>query len=233
MTKQKKECPEGDAEAAAVVAYLRAHPWFFVEHSDLLADLVVPHISGDAVSLVERQISVMREKYRRLQNKYQELVSIARENDDLERRLYQLAPKLCEGKNPRAVLDCLYQGLGNDFKADEVTVKLFSAPRRAKDQGQSEFVGKDWPQQTLFEEIMKSGQPFCGRLETAQKTALFGEGGQQLGSAVVAPLAGRNWQGILAVASYDPRRYYQGMGVDFMARVGIIASLSLQPWVAD
>ena len=48
--------------AEQVAAYLRAHKDFFVEHEALLADITIPHETGKAVSLVERQVVVLRER---------------------------------------------------------------------------------------------------------------------------------------------------------------------------
>ena len=51
----KEQPPHPDElEAARVVEFLQRHPAFFVEHDELLADLIVPHEAGHAVSLVER-----------------------------------------------------------------------------------------------------------------------------------------------------------------------------------
>ena len=45
-----------------LAAFLRSNPDFFLRNGDLLANLRLPHISGGAISLVERQIEVLREK---------------------------------------------------------------------------------------------------------------------------------------------------------------------------
>ena len=48
--------------AGAIAEYLRANPDFFNEYPDLLTDIKVPHASGDAISLVERQLTALREQ---------------------------------------------------------------------------------------------------------------------------------------------------------------------------
>ena len=45
-----------------VVAYLRSNPDFFVKQADLLAEISLPHESGSAISLPERQINILRER---------------------------------------------------------------------------------------------------------------------------------------------------------------------------
>src|SRR5690554_3034051 len=60
-TRMSKASPS-QLSAAEVAEYLRQNPAFFVEHDDLLADLLIPHQSGQAVSLVERQVKLLRER---------------------------------------------------------------------------------------------------------------------------------------------------------------------------
>ena len=60
MKEQQTPQPE-QINAEQVADFLRRHPAFFVEHDELLADLIVPHEAGHAVSLVERQVKLLRE----------------------------------------------------------------------------------------------------------------------------------------------------------------------------
>ena len=125
-----------------VAAYLKAHPQFFVEHPAVLAEIAVPHVTGEAVSLVERQVAALREQYRRLENKYRELLTIAAENDDLRRRLHQLTIKLLGTDDIKATIATLYQALMEDFRADFVALKVFAAPRAGQRRAGA---GVPWP----------------------------------------------------------------------------------------
>ncbi|MFT7300755.1 MAG: hypothetical protein ACI89Z_001219, partial [Porticoccus sp.] len=49
---------DSDLSAGQIKSYLQAHPSFFENHPDLLELISLPHESGAAVSLVERQVSV-------------------------------------------------------------------------------------------------------------------------------------------------------------------------------
>ena len=69
--------------AEQVVAYLKAHKNFFVDHEALLADISIPHETGKAVSLVERQVVVLRERNVELRERLTHLLDVARENDVL------------------------------------------------------------------------------------------------------------------------------------------------------
>ena len=67
----------------AVEAFLRAHPNFLQDRPGLLAVLNLPHGGEGAVSLVERQVSVLRERNIASRQKLAELSDISRENDRL------------------------------------------------------------------------------------------------------------------------------------------------------
>jgi uncharacterized protein YigA (DUF484 family) len=63
-------------------AICNSNPEFFERHQALLARLRLPHSrGGSTISLVERQIEVMRERHAALEAKLAELVRVARDND--------------------------------------------------------------------------------------------------------------------------------------------------------
>src|SRR5690606_4698338 len=70
-------------DADAVADYLTAHPDFFVGRETLLADITVPHESGKAISLMERQVTLLRERNADLSRRMQEFLGSAAENDNL------------------------------------------------------------------------------------------------------------------------------------------------------
>ena len=54
---------DGALTAQQVMEYLKSHPDFFDQAPHLLSEINVPHPqSGQAISLVERQASVLRER---------------------------------------------------------------------------------------------------------------------------------------------------------------------------
>ena len=223
---------EGAHAEGVVAAYLKAHPQFFVEHPAVLAEIAVPHVTGEAVSLVERQVAALREQYRRLENKYRELLTIAAENDDLRRRLHELTIKLLGSDDIKATIATLYRALMEDFRADFVALKVFAAPRPINGEPVPEFLGHEAAEREVFTALIAGMHPLCGGLEPSQRDALFGAAGEN-GSAVLLPLARRRWTGVLGVGSFDPRRYDSGMGVDFLAQLAEVVSQIIDPWIED
>lgn len=221
---------------SSVAEYLRKHREFFVEHPELLTDLVIPHETGKAVSLVEKQVILLRDENRQLKSRFRELVNIARENEELSRRMHRLTLRLVEAGSCAQILGNLVNSLQTDFAADGITLRIFAAPVAAEDADRPEFAGAGSPLRSMFAEELRQRKPYCGRLKHNQQDALFGirheDGSEEFGSAAVLPLFGKHWEGILVIASRDPRRYHPEMGIDLLAHLGDIVSLILNPWVA-
>ena len=83
-TQATPEFVEEELSEQAVHDFLAAHPDFFERHSTLLSSLNLPHASGGAISLVERQVSVLRQKELKLERKLRELIEVARRNSAVE-----------------------------------------------------------------------------------------------------------------------------------------------------
>jgi uncharacterized protein YigA (DUF484 family) len=64
-----------------VASYLKNHPEFFKRNAGLLGDISLPHVQGNAVSLVERQVAVLRERSMSTRRKLSELMEHAKDND--------------------------------------------------------------------------------------------------------------------------------------------------------
>jgi uncharacterized protein YigA (DUF484 family) len=67
----------------SVANYLLEHPDFFSKHEDLLVNLRIPHKSGQAISLLERQVSLLRRRTEDGQQQIKNFVENAKENDAL------------------------------------------------------------------------------------------------------------------------------------------------------
>lgn len=214
----------------SVAAYLEAHPDFFNKYPALIAGLRLPHESGRAVSLVERQVALLREQNRQGRRRLHELIEIARQNEDLARRLHRLALRLMAADRPAALFRVLYENLRQNFHADRAVVCLFAEPADAAHAG-PEFAGGDAAGQTLFKGLIEKRQPLCGRMQHRQRVFLFGDEGGDIASAIMAPLLGPGWSGILAIGSLDAERFRPGMGVELLANLGELLSLILKPWI--
>lgn len=233
MTRREQARPAPASESEQdIVDYLKAHPEFFVRHPEVLESMEIPHQCGKAVSLVEYQVSVLRDQSRELRRKLKKLVSNARDNEELNRRLHMLTLSLIECRSIDEVFANLYQSLREDFSAEHAAIRVFGAPSRESDRGLAEFVDDGPEFQPLFEPLSHSLKPLCGRMKPEQVAFLFPDHAEDIGSSIVLPLGESRCFGLLAVASRDPQRYYPGMGVVFLKQLSEIVTRVVGPYVS-
>ena len=69
--------------ADQVASYLKQHPDFFINRDSLLAEITLPHESGQAISLLERQVKILRERSIESRHTLNQLLETAKYNDQL------------------------------------------------------------------------------------------------------------------------------------------------------
>ncbi len=116
--------------ADQVAAYLRRHPEFFQDRPDLLELMRLPDPRGPAVSLLERQASILRDRNQELRERLNGLIDVARENDLLFEHTRRLTLALLEARSTDKLLRQLLRGLEDEFRCD--TVSLLLHDREAK-----------------------------------------------------------------------------------------------------
>ncbi|OGT84009.1 MAG: hypothetical protein A3G96_03105 [Gammaproteobacteria bacterium RIFCSPLOWO2_12_FULL_52_10] len=218
--------------APEVADYLRQHPEFFNDYQDLLNELRVPHQSGDAISLVEKQLKVLREQNKQARKRMVALIEIARHNEELARRMHQLVLTLMDAANAREIFTILYENLKKNFKADRVAIRVFANPAFIDSFAGEEFAGRDLAEQKLFKSVIEKRLPISGKLKRQQQVFLFGDGGDAIQSAVIVPLHGEDWGGVLVIGSHDPEKFQENMGVELLANLAKVLSLIIKPWVS-
>ncbi len=120
------QSPSENLEAAAVAAYLEAHPDFFVDHDELLPALRIPHQRGDTVSLVERQMKILRERNIEMRHRLSQLMDVARDNDRLFDKTRRLILALMDATSLEEVVMSVEDSLRQDFQVPFVSLILFS-----------------------------------------------------------------------------------------------------------
>ena len=132
---------------------------------DLVESLRVPHPCEPAVSLLEYQNRLLRERGQRLHGKLLELVAIARDNDRLAERVQRLALDLLDAPNELdGLLYRIKAVLQDEFNADCVALCLEAA--LVADLGAAEFPAPE--ALALFEGLLQVGKSRCGRLRPEQ-----------------------------------------------------------------
>jgi uncharacterized protein YigA (DUF484 family) len=184
---------DGDAQATAptldastVAAWLKQHPDFFVEHGELLLDLRIPHESGKAISLLERQVTVYRKRQESMESQFHEIIDNARSNDELFEITRMVLLDLLRCTNLLTLKACIEEKLKDDFNASASQLVFIS--------------DKDFPQESILKclpstavrtalgELYQKQRTWCGPLNPVQQELLFSGQDKPIVSAAIVPL---------------------------------------------
>ncbi len=229
-TQRKPEYLEEGLSEDLIQDYLKLHPDFFERHAGLLSSLRLPHASGGAVSLVERQVSVLRQKDLKLERQLKDLIEVARANDLLAAKIHALALRLLTAADLGASVAAVEQAVRSGFGADQSVLVVFGDPADFGALPDGRFfraVAHDDPALKPFSTFLASGNPRCGQARDSQLEFLFRDDAGEIGSLALIPLGEKSETGFLAIGSADSNRFHPGMSMDFLARVGDLVAAAL------
>jgi len=231
----------------AVARFLEQNPDYFQRHPDLLGRIALAHqVGGRAVSLIERQVQVLRDENRNFQRQLRELLGLARDNDALTARLHRFALAMLDARAFDDALDAAADILREEFSLDGVRLLVRGRAAAAGDvrggtgpgarRDHRDAGGRATPgavagsavaprdDDTLLDELLalvKDGKPVCGEAPGAPTLrALFGEHATDIKTWALIALGGAAPFGALALASRDPYRFHAGQGTVFLSRLG-------------
>lgn len=222
--------PETDSLAEQSIAdYLKSHPDFFERHAQLMLGLKLPHRAGGAsISLVERQVSMLRQRNAQLERQLKDLVAVAKQNDVLVEKIHQLCLKLMRAPDVAARLECLETGLREDFAAERAVLVLFPAtPAGAVRAGFVRRLDPEHEDVRPFAAFLRAAKPRCGPLRDRQKH-VFEREAESVTSAAFVPLGDAAELGFLIIGSQDPDHFHPGKRMDFLARLGEVLAVALR-----
>ena len=218
----------------AVTQYLQQHPDLFDRHPQLMTRLRLQHPRhGTTVSLIERQVEVLREKHAALEQQLAEFVRVARANDALGDRIHRFTRRLLRTTSRAEALAQLEAGLREDFDSRHSTLVLPVAagagamPDHDATGGFLRQVSGDNASWRSFETLFSNARPRCGQVRDSQRDFLFGRDAADIGSVALIPLMSMTPPGLLALGSVDRDHFHPGMSVEFLARMAELIADSL------
>ena len=233
MTTNSARGVKDDALTDAKVAdYLQSSPDFFERNAALLAKLRLPHVRDKAatVSLVERQVEVLRDRNVALERRLKELVDVARANDGLADRIHHLSQRLIRAHDQGQTIDAIERSMREDFDAMHAVLVLFigdSQPREPDTRRFLRFEDAGAADIKMFDTLLQSGKPRCGQIRDSQRDYLFGRDTIEIGSVALTPLGPKGSLGILAIGASDAERFHPAMSTDFLTRIGDLIAHAL------
>jgi len=208
-----------------VAQYLTEHPRFFEEHASLLGDFkLASPVMGKAVSLQERQMEVMRDKYKALELRLSELMRLAAENEAIANKFHRWTQFLLEAEDHGSMPHAIVGGLKAAFDVPQATLRIWDT---APDFAGEWFVQGVSDDARIFANSLLS--PYCGSNKDFEAVRWLDDA-SSIQSAVILPLRRKGDKhafGLLIMGSPDPARFTSLMGTDFLAHMGETASTAL------
>jgi uncharacterized protein len=203
-----------------VAAYLRENPEFFNDHLELLEILSIPHPSGNAVSLISKQLEILRNRNQDIEEQMASLIEIAKNNDTSFTRMHKLTLALLETSTLEEAVASLEEVFSDYFMTDFVAVRIITNKPEAS--LSHLFLAPDSTELESFLPILATNQPKCGRPTLAQAKALFGHAALDVHSSAIIPLKFADMSGILGIGSRNNERFHYSMGSFFLTHMSEI-----------
>jgi uncharacterized protein len=213
-------------KADDVAHFLAEHPDFFHQRPELLSVLEIPHPqSGQAVSLVERQSLILRERVRALETRLAELIRHGEENDVIVDKLVRWGRGMLAQPEAAQLPATLVAELKSGFAIPFAAVRLWNV--------REEYLGLDFARPVGADAIRLAasmGAPFCGSNVGFDAAEWMSADPAMIKSLAMLPLrvgVGTEAFGMLVLGSPDKDRFQITMGTAFLARIAELSSAAL------
>ena len=231
-TGQARGIQQGGLNDSSVAEYLQTYPDFFERNAALLVKLRLPHArdAGATVSLVERQVEVLRKRNQLLERKLKDLVEVARANDALAHRIHRLSQRLIRTQDLPQTIGAVETALREDFDARHAVLVLFHKEARPLGSAVGRFLRAEDPAGAdikTFEALLQAGKPRCGQIRDSQREYLFGEDAAEIGSVALTPLGPKGSLVLRAIGAGDADRFHRAMSTEFLSRIGELITYAL------
>ncbi len=213
-------------DPSAVKDYLLQHPEFFNQHPALLRDIDIKHESGAAVSLVERQIQLLRDKNGSLEKKILHLVQIAQDNEVLEEQLHRIARRLIEIDHNKNIVPIINDLLNNEFPSLQIRLSLYGVAPEYTVPVENNITAADLDH-VFYKQVIQENCRDCIFLHGKGLVDLFVRRVDVKSGVAILLRTNKNF-GVLLLGSSNENRFYEGMGTLFLEYLSDLLSRKLK-----
>lgn len=221
--------PETKAlDAVQVLEYLETHPQLLTEHPSTLEKLELAHAAGSAVSLIERQVEVLRAKNARLETRLERLIETARANEKRTEGVLRLARALIRAPSLASVAAVLRRSMLEDFDVDEVFIGINANAFTRHDIEGIAPLEPDGALVRAYANFIRTRLIECGPIDEKRARLLFPKAQQPVRSAAVVPLEKEKNLGLLALGSREGERFQPRQGKLFLDMLAGLAAAAIR-----
>jgi uncharacterized protein len=225
-------------DPAQVSDFLRGQPAlaeqvvaeYLMQHQEMLARIQLPSgHTGRAISLHERQLEVLREKNKGLEQRLVDLMRLGQENDAINDKLQQWTRQLLLTDDSQAAPGIVLGAMERIFSVPQMALRLWSGSSAS-----ASYVVE--PNESARAWVDGLNLPFCGSVAQVPKEHwarlgpwLTTPGVETRSVAILALRKGIQPTsfGVLMLGSADLARFAPAMGTLFLERIAETASAAL------
>ena len=219
-----------EPDESIIIDYLKKHPDLFERHPEVLKQLTFSHDSGAAVSLVERQLKLIRDENQGMKTRLSSLVHIARENEELGQRFHRLTLELMAGEHLHDIIAMTRDQVQTFFYTDHVGFRFHDELRGKLNGLESSIIDADSKHADRLRQWMAARKPVFGPFDPGMHKQLLGDQGQ-IQSTVLIPLYHTREFGLLVLGSRSRDRFSDNMGTVFLSQLGELISAKISSFV--
>ena len=223
MTTDAKQLPNLVVDDSLIVQYLEENPDFFEHHPQLLKQLSLRHQERGAVSLVERQQQVLRQRIMQLEEEITELMVTARHNEALFRAYSDLYVTLLACNDLAGVMDALQDTFATQLNMPALSLKFFDSPIELDEQ----FTFAADTHKKLLSKRFHQANVYLGRLTEDEKKLLFPH--ETIASVALILLGDKGELGMLAIGNHDAGHFEPAMDTLLVRQLQALLSKILPP----
>ena len=185
-----------------VEEFLILNPDFLYENSHILNALEIVHETGGAVSLIQRQVEMLRKNYESTSENLIKLIEIAEKNERIFEKTKKLILDLIICENLTEIVSKTEEAFVKDFDTDSCKLLFFKSSsnlpkgRIIEAKEAHSLIGKKYNATDIF----------CGPLSEEESNFIFGKRAKVIDCALV-PVKNSNCPGMLALGSKDEQKY--------------------------
>ncbi len=165
---------------------------FFVTRESLVSEMKFKHSQSSASSILERQITKLRDEHKNVIELLKSFIDTASINEDLFKKSKDLTLKILESASSDSIKEIVEKSFKKDFGVDECLIEFFdnkAIDKIEKGTGLS----------------MHKGAVHCGSFSNEKMGFLFED--NKIESLVIAVIVLKDQIGLLKLGSYDRAKY--------------------------
>jgi uncharacterized protein YigA (DUF484 family) len=236
---QTKDLPGSPED---IIEYLRSHPDFFVEHTDILSELNIPHdtpgqlaSTGNVASLIEHQVAQLRHENSSLNENLEKSEEDVAQQRKLAKATHDLSLQLMKVDSFEALNDLLSKNLRQHYQAEHFLFLVFKTPVYSEDCSDIRFLEANSKLAFMFTELFHHNKPLCDSLQIEHIDALFGSKGEvaSIRSTALIPVQQSDWHGLLVLGSKKQDQYCHGFEMDLLNYITMISAALIENIVSS